>query len=299
MRARPKAPVFLVLFAAPLWGSGCGKEPMAPDEHQSAQLLAPSPSPPPDTASRPMRVTSVELRGLPRYAEVGGRYLVDVAARAADGTLVTGRDVTWSSDDPSIASVTPAQEVGPDGGFAWVEVLGVGNVQLSAMVDGQTDSFDLVAIEGWPLSDRVRVESFRVIEYQVGARNDWWSYAPEVVLNAEMLAEILAIEFTLPGLGSTPRCWATRSLQFGAATRLFREIYGDFELTFDWPGRRATPGIATAVLDFVDAEGRPGRVLAEGPIEAGGYPATYTGGTITDPWECGWPYALRPLSVER
>jgi len=293
MRARPKTFVLLVLVAAPLLGSGC-LDPTAPDRPEPTQDLASNPAPPTGSAAPPLEVTRVQIRGLPRYAEIGGRYLVDVAARAADGTLVADPVVAWSSDDPSVASVTPAQDVGPVGDFAWVEVVSVGNVQLSAMVDGVTDAVDLVAIEGWPISDRVRVEGFRVIEYQLGTRGDWWSYAPEVLLSSEAGAEVISIEFTFPGLGSTPRCWATRSVQPGAVTRLFREIYGDFELTFDWPGQRATPGVVTAVLDFVDADGQPGRVLAEGPIEAGGYPATYTGGTITDPWECGWPYALRP-----
>jgi len=72
----------------------------------------------------------------------------------------------------------------------------------------------------------------------------------------------------------------------GQSADLFREIYGDFELTFDRPGARATPGAASAVVYVRDGGGNVGKVTASGPVVPGGLPESYTGGTIEDPWSC-------------
>jgi hypothetical protein len=131
-----------------------------------------------------------------------------------------------------------------------------------------------------------------LVEHQPRTGGSHWTYAPEVLLIADAGAQVVGVRFTLPGLGSSMYCWALRSLAPGLPTELSREVYGDYELTVDWSGRRAAPGIATVLLDLVDADGRPGRVVAAGPVVSGGYPTTYTGGAIADPWDCGEPYPV-------
>src|SRR5256884_4629856 len=57
----------------------------------------------------------------------------------------------------------------------------------------------------------------------------------------------------------------------GQTRELFPELYGDYPLTFDEPGVRAT-GDVTVVIGFVDDSGRAGTLTAGVPITQGDLP---------------------------
>ena len=95
----------------------------------------------------------------------------------------------------------------------------------------------------------VVVESFTVLDVQYPSGTGDWCYAPQ-----------LAVRGTRPN-------------------ELFREIYGDFQITFDsGNGARATGPVAFAHLAVTDSTGLH-VVTVAGPIVAGLFPTTYTGGS--------------------
>jgi hypothetical protein len=71
----------------------------------------------------------------------------------------------------------------------------------------------------------------------------------------------------------------------GQSTDMFWEIYGDYELTFDWIRKRATGREGTVRIFVLDA-GNLGRIDIVAPIVGSGWPTTYSGGSGWSPWSC-------------
>ena len=67
---------------------------------------------------------------------------------------------------------------------------------------------------------------------------------------------------------------------------LFREVYGDYELAYEWD-ERIPSSKATARIYVQDSVYDVGRIEVEMPIVPGYLPSTETGGTVPSPWRCG------------
>lgn len=119
--------------------------------------------------------------------------------------------------------------------------------------------------------------AFVEFQYSPGPR---WFYAPLVHLSADpgAAAALTSFNFAIPGLGATAGFCTQVPVEGGKPVDLFREIYGDYELTLDDPGHRATSSTGTGTFTFVDASGQSTTVNATGPIVPGSLPTTYTGG---------------------
>jgi len=132
------------------------------------------------------------------------------------------------------------------------------------------------------------VNSFTVLEIQYPGEPDYWYYAPQLeVTDTSVLGGSRVVGFrmsTIPGLPSPfPDSWYRGAQPAdGAARQLFREIYGDFPLSFfAGDGHRSTGGTAEARLLVLDGGGHYHMQAITATVMPGEFPNTYTGG-------CGW-----------
>ena len=173
-------------------------------------------------------VRSISI-AVPGRILVGDTLTLAADVRDADGALVTGRALSWSSSDPSIATVSDSGRVtgvGPgtaeisasaDGTkgttqvlVAAVPVFGVAIVPLAtAPIAGQTTALSVVLTDrnGAPLSDRrVSWSSSAPIVGTIDTIGRFQALSPgptNVVARSEGVADTLAIA-VVPPAGSTP-----------------------------------------------------------------------------------------------
>jgi len=149
-------------------------------------------------------------------------------------------------------------------------------------------NFHTLAATGAPLSGLDTAEFF-VIEFKYPGSTTW-SYAPQLTVretSGRSTATVTKLVVVLPGLNPgtnpMPPFDTSKCVAPGQTLSLLNEIYGDFELTFDRPGSRAS-GTASIVTTFADPDGREGTTSATGPIVPGSLPTTYSGGSVR--WPC-------------
>jgi hypothetical protein len=206
-------------------------------------------------------------------------------------SIVPARLIVWGVSNETVATVEWF-----DGGGPWSALLtfvGEGSTTITASLDGFTAGGELTAISDPPLSDALVIESFSMIEFAYAdPSGPYWHYAPQVVLADQTGSgvDVIGVQFSIADWGDASYCAATRSVDSGASLELFREVHGDYELSFSKQGVRAGSGEATAAIYFVARDGTPGKALAVGPVTPGGFPTTYTGGVISDLWNCTFPY---------
>jgi len=147
------------------------------------------------------------------------------------------------------------------------------------------------SVGGTTILASLAITSFRMIEVQYPGYPGWY-YAPEVeVRETSGLANAIVtrIAVAVPGVLGAPAYQTSKCVGAGTQMPLFREVYGDFELTIDHPGARSPGGSGTAEITFEDAFGRQGKVTATGPVVAGGFPTTYSNPPTS--WGCSTPAA--------
>ena len=87
-----------------------------------------------------LSVVSVELRPADRTLTVGDTMLVVVFPRTADGQLLGGEPVTWTSGSPSVASLTPK------GIYAILRAVTPGTAEVMAVVGGKIGAIGVTVI---------------------------------------------------------------------------------------------------------------------------------------------------------
>jgi hypothetical protein len=133
------------------------------------------------------------------------------------------------------------------------------------------------------------IASFSVVEVQSVPGGGWY-YAPQLRIAAtgNIGITVTSLHFEIPGLLPAPLTCGAWHVNAGTSGDLFREIYGDYELTIDNSGNRSTGGVATAVLTVTDDNGTLGTITGQGPIVSGSPPMTYTTGGTAGRWTpCG------------
>ena len=112
--------------------------------------------------------------------------------------------------------------------------------------------------------------SASIIEFQYPDLPGHWFYAPQVrVQETTGVASALVdrLQLTIPGIATnSTQCNSGVVIGAGQATDLFVKVYGDFELTFDTPGSRATGADGTVVVQFRDPAGRIDSLSLAAPI---------------------------------
>lgn len=141
------------------------------------------------------------------------------------------------------------------------------------------------AIVRTPLAGTLEVEAFSVIEYQYPGEAGW-HYAPRMRVGSPAGGAgviVTRIEFAMPGLGRSPALCAAEHVASGQSRNLFSESYGDYDVSLDSPGKRATPGDATATVTYKDSLGTEASQVVHGAVVPGGLPTANAGGAGT-----GW-----------
>jgi hypothetical protein len=124
------------------------------------------------------------------------------------------------------------------------------------------------------------LDSFAVIEFQYDSLPGFYFYVPLIhVSSTGGTVLVTKLQLTFPD-GSVAPTFCSAGMQVTTSGRnLVGEIYGDYELTFDLGGRRASEGDFSVLITYVKDDGQRGYLVATGPIVPGFLPATYTGGT--------------------
>ena len=210
---------------------------------------------------------------------------MEVVATATDASGVrrSVKSLTWKSSDEGVASVVASGD-----GAASVFATGAGVATITATADGISGSATISVNPNPNAVGNVIIESFSVVEVQYSSAPGRWYYAPLVTMKAPATSnggEVLSIAITIPDLG-TWECRARRRVASGSAIELFREVYGDFELTIHHSdGHRIPPGVASIEV-LVRENGGTARLNAYAGVKAGDFPASYTGGRVDNSWDC-------------
>ena len=138
--------------------------------------------------------------------------------------------------------------------------------------------FSTETVAPGPSDAVLTVESFTMIEYQYPSDSSGQKYyAPQLQLaETRGLAGVSVREmvFSVPGLGSTaPICSTGTAVAAGQSEAMFGIAYGEYEISFEFPGRRAGPGQATVSIIYRDEGHRTDTLMASAPITLGGLPS--------------------------
>lgn len=234
-------------------------------------------------AQQPVAISKVSVSGNGSVMLIGTAREVIATATDAGGVRRPVKTLTWKSSDEDVASVVASRD-----GTASVFATGEGVTTITATADGISGSATISVNPNPNAVGNVLIESFSVVEVQYPSAPGRWYYAPLVTMKAPATSnggEVLSIAVTIPDLGSW-ECRAARKVAPGSAIELFREVYGDFELTIHHSdGHRIPPAVASVEV-LVRENGSTARLNASAGVKAGDFPASYTGGRVDDPWDC-------------
>ena len=198
-------------------------------------------------------------------------------------TVPNGVLADWTTSDSAVVIVTAMTPRS-----ARVVGVGAGTSNITVTLAGKSASVKFT-VQPTPATDdsALIVESFTMIEFEYPSARGRWFYAPQLRVRASgtfKAAFITRMEFEIPELGPAPPCNAAISVGAGAAIDLFHEIYGDYQLTFNRDGFRASGTEAKVTITVADGSGRKRNVVVKGAIVHGELPTTYTGGNPA--WLC-------------
>ena len=207
----------------------------------------------------------------------------------ANGLVASGSGVSlptdWRSRDPSIATVVPL-------GNSYGYVVGIrpGTTFIEGSALGATATIAVTVLPPAPASTvSPVVVDFRMLEVRYDPASSFWSYAPEIVLvdtTGRGGSAILGVSFDLPGLGGSPTCIMDRAVGSDPLT-VFHESYGDFELTIDGGGTRASGSEALAHVTLRVPGPAAMTIDVRGPIVPGSVPTGYSAPLRGDVLSCG------------
>ena len=110
----------------------------AGDVSRTVSITVNAPAPPPVTGGgRPTPVANVRISGAREQVEVGITFQLSAGARDAAGNPLSGRNFTWISNNPTVASVDGAGQV---------TALTPGNASITATSERQSRSVSLLVL---------------------------------------------------------------------------------------------------------------------------------------------------------
>jgi len=186
---------------------------------------------------------------------------------------------TWTSRDPSVASVAPmGQYIGRVLGNRPGTTIITGSSGTRAITTSVTVLAPAPASAASPI-----VGDFSMTEVWAGG----WEYVPALTLRdttGRDASAIIGISFDIPGLLPAPGCAMLRPIGSVPLT-VFHEMYGDFELSISG-GPRASGAEAVAHVTLRVPGPAAMTIDVRGPIVPGDFPTTYTPAN-PDPLSCG------------
>ena len=212
----------------------------------------------------------------------GEGFELAVSVFGNQGSVLTDRVVSWSSSDTSVARVAA---FGAGTESARVFVTRAGTTTITASSEGRSASITLTSIDNIRNSSALEIVDISLIEFEYSTREGWF-YAPQLRIRGPAGStgvSVFGVKFTIPGIG-TRACLTHAQAAAGQTTELFHEVYGDFDVTFDRPGARATSTQSSAVILVKGANDRVGYITVSVPIEPGSLPTTYSGINRFNEW---------------
>ena len=180
-------------------------------------------------------------------------------------------------------SVRPVGQLYPDNTYDLVISTSVLNLLGESMAEPVIIPFTTQPRITNPFGD-LTIESFSMIEYRYDD-DDQYYYAPSLVVYVPASAPTVHIAiFELGSMTNFPinpnsdECTTTIDIAPGQRKQLFHELYGDYPLSYWWPGHRPTQGPAYAKLSYRSGDGPTHSVTMQGGMTPGSLPTSYSGG---------------------
>lgn len=249
----------------------------AGDSRVAVPSTAPIDAPPfaPPSVPPPSQAAMITLQPSNPAFRVGGSSIIRSTVTSSPGDPVWTGTVAWASSDSTIGEV---RSLSPTA--ATVVGLRPGTVAITGTADGRTATTTLIvlaeAVDGQDVP--MVVEDFHVVEFQYPSEPGRWYYAPQIRLRntTGVAAAVVRLEFEIPGFARLLPCTEVRPVT-SSPFDVLRELYGDYELSFD-SGTRASTGVATVILTMRIGE-EAVLLLRTGPVVPGSLPTTFTGGS--------------------
>jgi hypothetical protein len=230
------------------------------------------------SASAPVTVggAAVELSAFPDSTfVVGATFSVDASVVDDSGTFLANPPLAWSTSDSAVVSLRVLS-----GGGVEVTARSAGTATIAAALEGgPSGSVELTVLPPLVGGSELIVLDFHVIEYQYPG-DPRWEYAPMLqvqVVNGGYGVDVLRLDVAIPGLDPAPGFCGSIRLTDLQPHQLNYEVYGDWMISEDESGHRATAGqSATAVISYVTDDGAQSLTVT-GPVVAGALPTTYSG----------------------
>jgi len=223
-------------------------------------------------------LATVQLSAFPDPSTFVNGATITVLAAVTDSTgeSLSMPALVWSTGNPAVASIQGLL----NGREAAVSALSAGTTTITAaLAGGPSGSISLTVLPplSGPSGYLTAAGAFSVAEYQYPGDDEWF-YAP--LLRVEAVGggvDILKLTVTIPGLDPAPPFCASLRLGDSQISDLNPEVYGDYMISVDESGRRATSGdSATAVVTYRTADGSLAQLTLTGPVEQPGLPTTYS-----------------------
>lgn len=261
--------VVTTLIATTLSCSGSTESPNAPASSGNVTHATP-PAPPPAQSG------SLVIAPNPMVVTQGDTVHVGATLVRSDGTSIP-MITAWASSDSQIVAV--------DSKAGQLFAGRVGQATITASVDSPSMAAEAsVVVLARPNprpDDALIVQQFYMTEYQYPSQPGHWYYAPQlrVVAAPGRTADIGLLALSVPGLPDPIPPFACNAHITTAARDLNGEVYGDWTMSVDSPGSRATGADGTAKVTYTDDAGVTRTITITGPIVSGSLPTTYSGGS--------------------
>ncbi len=158
-------------------------------------------------------------------------------------------------------------------------------LEISTLVRGEHGSLAVpwrsrFTTRAAPRHAELAIDSFTVIEFQdPNDHSGAWLYAPRIrVRETTGLGALRVVDARFDN-STQPMCISGVDVLAGQSRDVFREIYGEYQPTFEeWNGARMTTREMAVTLRYVDETGRTADVSAIGRVVPGTAATTYTVG---------------------
>jgi hypothetical protein len=220
-----------------------------------------------------------------RLVQVGDSVDLSAVALSADGRVVRGSTVVWTTSDSAIVAIRDRTDQGVElvaqrGGVATVTATSGGHTASTTVEVSQLATPDSAVI----------VESFDVVQY-LCAGGALWCYTPELRLTGvagKGGGYLTKVTLAVPGDQFSPLCSTNRRIPPAQSLDAFQQFSWGAEVTFVRSNTSSLPTHPSAAITVQTSDGRAFSLFAFGTITQGDsatLPVPFGDGS-SQPWSC-------------
>lgn len=230
-------------------------------------------------------VARISIGSSVRLVQVGDSLDISAVALSADGRVVNGLTVMWTTSDSAVVILRDRTDQGVElvahrGGVATVTATNGGHSASTTVEVSQLTTPDSAVI----------VESFDIVQY-LCANDGLWCYTPELRLTGAAGkggGYLTKVTIAMPGDQFPPTCSTNRRIPPGQSLDAFQQFSWGAEVSFVESNTGGLPTNPSAAITVQTTDGRAFSLFAFGTIVQGDS-ATLPlpiGDGSSPPWSC-------------